>query len=154
LVAGFRAAVEAVKARAGVSDVPLWYGGWSTGAEQSVAAASAPDRPPRLVGLLLVAPGAHGRYGITTKDLLGLEPSGPGSFALSDLAPGLSGLRVVQFAGGLDPLDDVDWLQSLVAPHRLIELPRTLHDMGGAGADFQARLDEGMQWTLTPEGTP
>ncbi len=132
LVRGFSAAVDAVEGRAGVSNVPIWYGGWSTGAEQSVAAASSPDRPSRLVGLLLAAPGAHGRYGITTSDLLGVEPSGPGSFALADLAPGLHDLRVVQFAAGLDPLDDVDWIQSVAAPHRVIDLPRTLHDMGGA----------------------
>ena len=150
LVAGFRAAVVAVEARAGVSDVPVWYGGWSTGAEQSVAAAASRERPARLVGLLLVAPGRRGRYGITTSDLLGVEPSGPGSFALADLAPELGDeVRVVQFAAGLDPLDDVDWIASVPGPHRVIDLPGKLHDMGGAGEEFLQLLDEGIQWTLT-----
>jgi hypothetical protein len=87
LGAGFHAAVEAVRKRSDADEsTPVWYGGWSTGAEQSVAAACA-DRPAHLVGLLLAAPGSHGRYGITTSDLLGKDPEGPGSFALADLAP-------------------------------------------------------------------
>jgi pimeloyl-ACP methyl ester carboxylesterase len=152
LSAGFRAAVDAVRKRSGADeDAPVWYGGWSTGAEQSVAAACA-DRPPRLTGLLLAAPGSRGRYGITTSDLLGKEPRGPGSYAMADLAPGLQGLRVAQFAAGLDPLDDVNWLAKVSAPHRIFVLPGKLHDMGGAGPEFQQTLDKAIAWTL--ETTP
>ena len=148
--AGFRAAVETVRARSGAGDVPVWYGGWSTGAEQSVAAAAVADRPKHLVGLLLAAPGKHGRYGITESDLLGVDPSGPGSFALADLAPGLTGLHIVQFAAGLDPIDDTTWHDQLgEIPHRVIKLPNSLHDMGGAGPEFLQKLDEAMQWTLS-----
>ncbi len=69
LGAGFHAAVEAVRKRSDADEsIPVWYGGWSTGAEQSVAAACG-DRPAHLVGLLFAAPGSHGRYGITTSDL-------------------------------------------------------------------------------------
>lgn len=150
LVAGFRAAVAAVKERAGIDGVPVWYGGWSTGAEQSVAAAADPGRPKDLVGLLLAAPGEHGRFGITESDLLGVEPSGPGSFALAGLASELKGMRITQFAAGLDPLDDTSWQESLGdIPHQIVNLPTCLHDMGGAGEEFLKKLDEAMKWTLS-----
>lgn len=152
LVTGFMAAWKAVVARSGASEkAPVWYGGWSTGAEQAAAAAATMERPPNLTGLLLAAPGERGRYGIITSDLLLLTPRGPGSFAMTDLAPKLAGLRVAQFAAGLDPLDHHEWLQSLATPHKLIELPGKLHDMGGAGPDFQKALDDAMTWTLSPD---
>ena len=151
LCAGFIAAVEAVRERTGAGDaVPVWYGGWSTGAEQSVAAAACANRLPQLVGLLLAAPGTRRRYGITSSDLLGGTPTGPDSFALADMVMPLKGLRVVQFAAGLDPLDDVDWIQRLASPYHLIHLPGTLHDMGGAGPEFQSKMDEAIDWTLQP----
>lgn len=149
LVAGFNAAVKAIQDRTGADDVPIWYGGWSTGAEQSVAAAADPSRPEKLVGLILAAPGEHGRYGITGSDLLGVEPSGPDTFALVDLAPKLKGLAVAQFAAGLDPLDDSSWLKSLRGtPHETIKMPGSLHDMGGAGPEFQEKFTVAMKWTL------
>lgn len=150
LADGFRAAVEAVAERAGI-DGPVWYGGWSTGAEQSVAAAASGDYPDTLAGLLLVAPGTRGRFGITTSDLLGITPTGPGSFALADFAPEIRGIRVAQFAAGLDPLDDVAWLKALKTPYRIFEMPGKLHDMGGAGDEFLATLDKAMLWTLEPD---
>jgi hypothetical protein len=149
LAAGYLAAVEAVRKRThAASDVPIWYGGWSTGAEQSLAAATAPDRPKHLVGLLLAAPGTRARYGITTGDLLGATPTGPDTFALEDMAKKLSGVAVAQFAAGLDPMDDTDWIEKIAVPHRIFELPGEPHDMGGAGPEFQAKLDEAIAWTL------
>lgn len=149
LAAAWAAAVDAARACSGAADdVPVWYAGWSTGAEQAVAAAASPLRPHAVVGLLLAAPGRTGRFGITTSDLLGVEPSGPDTFRLADLAPGLAGLRVAQFAAGLDPMDDVDWIERVPSPHRVFELPLKLHDMGGAGPDFQDALDEAIAWTL------
>jgi predicted alpha/beta hydrolase len=146
---GFNAAVEAVSERThAADDTPIWYGGWSTGAEQSVAAATSPNRPENLVGLLLAAPGTRARYGITTGDLLGANPTGPDTFALEDMAKKLSGIAVAQFAAGLDPMDDTDWIETLSIPHRIFELPGKPHDMGGAGPDFQAKLDEAIAWTL------
>ena len=151
LCAGFLAAVGAVRQRTGAEDsAPVWYGGWSTGAEQSVAAAACADRPPQLVGLLLAAPSTRGRYGITTGDLLGGTPTGPDSFALADMAAQLKGLRVVQFAAGLDPLDDEEWIKHLPPPYHLIRLPGKLHDMGNAGPEFQSKVDEAIAWTLQP----
>ncbi|MBK1882125.1 hypothetical protein JIN85_06855 [Luteolibacter pohnpeiensis] len=149
LSAGFRQAVEVVRKHSGAGDVPIWYLGWSTGAEQSVAAAAFPGRPDGLVGLLLAAPGRTGRYGIDDSDLLGVEPQGENTFRLSSLAPKLKGLKIVQFAAGLDPLDDTSWLPALGdIPHQLIEFPTELHDMGGAGDEFLKKVDEAMSWTL------
>lgn len=151
LAEGFHAAVDAVRERCDAEDdAPIWYGGWSTGAEQSVAAAAVDNAPKHLVGLLLAAPGERGRYGITTGDLLGATPTGETSFALADHAPKLRHLKVAQFVAGLDPLDDVDWLKKLTVPYQVIELPRTLHDMGGAGPEFQQKVEEAIQWTLAP----
>ncbi len=147
----FNAAVVAVRKRAGLpDDCPVWFTGWSTGAEWSVAAAASPDRDPSLVGILAAAPGDRSRYGITASDLLGLPPEGPGSFALADLAPALQGVHVVQFAAGMDPLDDVKWLDSLGpgSPHKLVQIPDVPHDMGGAGPRFLAEFDMAMQWML------
>lgn len=149
LVEAFNGAVDAVRKRAGlVADCPVWYTGWSTGAEWAVAAAASPLREKHLVGILAAAPGDRSRYGITASDLLGMDPQGPGSFALKDHAPLLKGLHVVQFAAGLDPLDDAGWLDSLgpETPHKLISIPGVPHDMGGAGERFQAEFDMAIQW--------
>ena len=152
LAAGFRAAVDAVRGRCGVSAVgPVWYAGWSTGAEQAVAAATDTGRPEHLVGLLLAAPGERGRYGITTADLLGKTPTGPGTFALAEMAARLQRLPVAQFAAGLDLLDDVAWLDRYDGPKRVIHMRGMPHDMGGAGPEFQSKLDEGLAWTLHPQ---
>lgn len=149
LCAGFQAAVKAVRKRChGSETLPVWYGGWSTGADQSVAAATSPDRPKHLVGLLLAAPGTRGRYGITATDLLGADPTGPDTYALADMVPGLTGLHIVQFVAGLDPLDDEDCLAGYRGPIRYVALPGMLHDMGGAGPEFLSKLDEAIEWTL------
>ena len=152
LATGFRAAVAAVRQRCDTPENdPVWYGGWSTGAEQAVAAAAEKDRPKHLAGLLLAAPGERGRYGITTGDLLGKTPTGPGTFALAEMGARLQRLPVAQFAAGLDPLDDIVWLDHYDGPKRIIHLPGMLHDMGGAGPEFQSKLDEAIAWTLHPE---
>jgi pimeloyl-ACP methyl ester carboxylesterase len=146
---GYLAVVNAVKKRSHAGDVPIWYGGWSTGAEQSAAAAATKKRPARLVGLLLAAPGERGRYGITTSDLLGQKPQGPDTFSMAELAPKLKGLRVAQFVADLDPLDDTKWLKALEPTEfKIFRMKNMLHDMGGAGPKFQAAVDEAMIWTL------
>lgn len=151
LAEAFNAAVLAVQKRANLADdCPVWFTGWSTGAEWAVAAAACPQRPPHLVGILAVAPGDRSRYGINRSDLLGLESTGPDSFALTDLAPALHGVRVAQFAAALDPLDDAQWLNSLSpkTPHKLIQIPGVPHDMGRAGERFLAEFDMAIQWML------
>jgi dienelactone hydrolase len=149
LLESFNAAVAAVRQRAALpSACPVWFTGWSTGAEWALAAAASPDREPHLLGILPVSPGDRSRYGISPSDLLGAQPTGPDTYALKDLAPQLHGLRIVQFAGEIDVLDDTEWLKSLHAatPHKLIEIPGATHDMDGAGDRFMAEFDMAIQW--------
>ena len=156
LVEAFNAAVAAVRTRAGlVADCPVWFTGWSTGAEWSVAAAASPDHDKHLVGILAAAPGDRSRYGISRSDLLGMEPKGPGSYALAELAPALHGICIAQFAGELDPLDDTQWLTSLPrgTPRKLVPIPGAPHDMDRAGDRFLSEFDMAIQWMLdTPAG--
>ena len=76
--------------------------------------------------------------------------TGPGSYAVKDLAAKLRGVRLVQFAGEHDVLDDTEWIKSIPAevPHKLVEIPGVSHDMGGAGDRFMAEFDMAIQWTL------
>ena len=149
LVEAFNAAVSAVRKRANLAaDCPVWFTGWSTGAEWAVAAAASPNREQHLVGVLAAAPGGRSRYGITAADLLGKEPQGEGSYALADHAAALAGICIVQFTAGLDPLDDADWLKSLgsATPHKLVDIPDVPHDMDRAGTRFMAEFDMAIQW--------
>jgi hypothetical protein len=128
----------------------LLYAGYSTGAEQAVAAAaksaSGKVDAPRPSGLLLIAPGSRGRYGITFSDLMGLTPRGPGSFSRADLAPELGSIPVFQIHGTLDPLDSTSWLELLRGEHRLVSLPGTGHFFGDADTTFLDALTKGAAW--------
>jgi len=151
LVEAFNAAVAAVRKRAELpDDCPVWFTGWSTGAEWAVAAAASPEREKHLVGILSAAPGDVSRYGITRSDLLGLPPTGPDTYAMASLAPALHGVSVVLFSGGIDPLDDTKWLDALhpETPHKLVLIPAATHDMNGAGDRFMSEFDMAIQWTV------
>lgn len=151
LVEGFNAAVAAIRKRAGLpEDTPVWFTGWSTGAEWAINAASSLDRENNLVGILAVSPGDRSRYGISKSDLLGLDPQGPDTYALADLAPQLHGVSIVQFAGDLDMLDAPEWIKALhdATPHKVITLTKTTHDMNGADLRFLSEFDMALQWTL------
>ncbi|GAA5121546.1 hypothetical protein JIN84_00880 [Luteolibacter yonseiensis] len=156
LVEAFNAAVAAVRKRAGLPpDTPVWFTGWSTGAEWAVAAAAGPEREKHLVGVLSAAPGDRSRYGLTKSDLLGMQPQGPDTYALSDMAAALQGVKLVQFAGDLDVLDDTEWISKMDprTPHKLVTLPATPHDMGGANKRFLSEFDMAIQWTLDTSHT-
>jgi phosphatidylglycerol lysyltransferase len=152
LAAGFAAALEEARRITGVRDAPVVFSGYSTGAEQAVAAASASPRQPNLVGLLIIAPAERGRYGITTSDLMGIKPVGKGSFALSDLAQGVEGLRVVQIHGEYDPLDSTEWLGHLDTPHQLKIYPGGWHFFKDGPPDFLKLLADAIDWILSPAG--
>ena len=131
--------------------IPLVYGGWSMGAEQAMpAAAVAAGRPEGLRGLLMVAPGQRGRYGLHTPDKLGITPTGEGTFGLADFAPQLRGLKLAQLHAGLDPLDSIDWQNGLPLIHRLWEYPRAFHDFDNASPAFLALMDKAINWLLVP----
>jgi len=129
--------------------LPVIYGGWSMGAEQSLPAAAVLSvRPAGLRGLLLVAPGERGRYGLHTADKLGIAPTGEGTFGLSDFAPQMAGLRLAQLHAGLDPLDSIDWCKGLQLDLRLWKFPRAFHDFNNASDKFLALTDKAIDWLL------
>jgi phosphatidylglycerol lysyltransferase len=152
LAAGFAAALEEARRINEVGDVPVIFSGYSTGAEQAVAAAAASPREPKLIGLLIIAPAERGRYGITMSDLMGIEPVGKGSFGLSDLAQGVEGLRVVQIHGEHDPLDSTEWLGHLNTPHQLKVYPDGWHFFKDGPPDFLKLLADAIEWILSPAG--
>jgi phosphatidylglycerol lysyltransferase len=153
LVADYALILDECVRRLGASnapvDLPVVYGGWSTGAEQALPAAAGSVRGREaLRGLLLIAPGGRGRYGLHLADKLGFEPTGEGTFALGDFAGQLGGLRLAQLHAGLDPLDSIDWWHGTTANVRLWEYPRGLHDFGGASDRFLGLVDEALAWLL------
>lgn len=134
--------------------IPVIFGGWSMGAEQAVAAVGHESmRNSPVCGLLLVAPGARGRYGLRLRDRVGLAPSGDGTFALGDFAAQLKGLRLAQFHARYDLLDTPGWADGLGLDLKRFDLPRGFHDFEGAGPDFLRLLDEAVAWIL-PHETP
>lgn len=148
LCADVRGAVAQGHPSAGHHVEPLVLIGFSTGAEQMASVAASPDRPPALRGLLLLAPGHRGRYGIELADLMGLTPTGPNTFSLADMAPGLEGLRVFQIHGEHDPLAQTAWLDHLRAEHKLEVYPDGWHLFRGAPPDFLDLVATGVLWIL------
>ena len=130
---------------------PVLWGGWSMGAEQSVPAAAYwlekdPAKAPR--GLLLVAPGERGRFGLHTQDRLGVKPTGPGTYGLPDYAEKLKPLRVAQFHPSLDLLDHTAWLDRVTTEHQLWVLGKAVHNFAGVSPEFLAQVDDALNWLL------
>ena len=140
-----------IKSAATAPALPIFYGGYSTGAEQAVAAAAwsvrqKAGRSPS--GLLLVAPGTRGRFGITWADLMGVTPRGAGSFSLKECAPAMGSIPVAQIHGTLDILDSTEWLSSLAGPQHLATLGETGHFFGDADERFQKTVSQEVSWLL------
>lgn len=138
--------------RCGGGDVPVIYGGWSSGAVQALPGAASRDRPKSLAGLMLFGADRRGRYGLRSADLIGKTPSGPGTFDLSEFNKALTGLRVVQFHGGADFMASDTWIQTLKTPHALYEIPRANHGFDGPSEEvFRPVLEAGVDWLLGDE---
>ena len=129
--------------------LPVILGGWSTGAEQSVAVAGGPHPPPGLAGLLLVSPGSEGGYGSYATNYVYWNAPTAKIFKLADFAPKLVRLRVAQWHAQLDPLDSRAWLDSLATTHREFDFDHALHDYRGACHAFLVRLSKSVSWILT-----
>jgi hypothetical protein len=71
-----------------------------------------------------------------------------GTFDLTDFAPNLTHLRIVQWHAGLDVLDSRSWLSSLKGPHREYDLSYAIHDYNGASDEFLTRLNDSLTWIL------
>lgn len=140
-------AEEGVKV-AGNPDVPIFYGGWSTGAADAVPAAAWRGRPKHLAGVLLMAADSRGRYGLRPSDELGVTPTGKGTFALSEFTKQMAGLRVAQFHGTTDFMASTTWIRSLKSPHALYEVPGANHGFDGPAESFEEYLLQGLDWLL------
>jgi hypothetical protein len=128
--------------------LPVIMGGWSTGAEQAVAAAGGPHPPAGLVGLLLVSPGSEGAYGTYATNYVNWNTPASKLFKLADFSSKLKPLRIAQWHAQLDPLDSLTWLDSLPATHREFDFAHALHDYRGACGEFLARLSKSVLWIL------
>lgn len=142
---------EDFKRLAQAADAPegtkWFYGGWSMGAVQAVAAAGN-ERPPELAGLLLLSTGSRGRYGLRVKDELGISPAGEGTFGVADFNDALDGLRIAQFHGGADFLSSTAWIRSLGGSAALYEIPGSNHGFDGPSPSFKPQLLRGLGWVL------
>ncbi len=147
----FTAISKAARTDAKGPDLPLIWGGWSMGAEQAVPAAAELKETFPVRGLLLVAPGERGRYGLHWQDRMGIAPKGVNTFGVVDFAEKLGKIKVAQFHPGLDLLDSISWLDKLKAPHKLWTLPRSLHNFDGASDAFLKQIKEGMDYLLAAE---
>jgi phosphatidylglycerol lysyltransferase len=135
----------------GNKPLPVIIGGWSSGAEQAVAIAGGPHPPAGLVGLFLLAPGSWGGYGFYASNDVGPRIVQKGTFALTDFAPNLTHLRIIQWHAQFDFLDSREWLSTLKAPHREYDMSNAIHFFGDASDDFLRRLNEGLAWILGNE---
>ena len=120
------------------------------GAAQAIAVGGGPNRPPGLVGLLLLSPCSRGRYGLRMTDHLEVLPSGPGTFAVEDFISGLNGLRIAQWHAGDDTVDSTAWLSDLQTPHREFDFLHSGHDYAYATPAFLRQLVDSVAWILTP----
>jgi type IV secretory pathway VirJ component len=136
--------------------IPIFYAGYSTGAEQAIAAAAWSMTQGKSThsslltpqALLLIAPGERSRYGITLTDLMGFSPRGKGSFTMSDMASLLQSLPVAQIHGAFDSLDSTEWLRQLKGHHRLYTIKDVGHFFGDADEDFLMIVVEAARWLL------
>jgi phosphatidylglycerol lysyltransferase len=132
-------------------DVPIIYGGWSSGAVLALPAAAWKDKPKSLAGIMLFGADSRGRYGLRAEDLVGKTPTGPGTFALTDFTKAVEKLRVVQFHGGADFMASPTWISNLKSPKALYVMPRANHGFDGPSPDFQEYLTRGVAWILGDE---
>jgi phosphatidylglycerol lysyltransferase len=140
----FTALAKAMDLPAGT---PLFYGGWSMGSVQAVAAAGA-ERPLELKGLLLFSCGSRGRYGLRVKDELGIAPSGEGTFGLHDFDVGMKGLSIAQFHGSGDLISSTEWIKSLPERTGLYVMSGYNHGFDGPDPKFKPELHRGLGWLL------
>ena len=128
--------------------MPILYGGWSMGAAQAIAAVKGTNRPPELAGLLLMSLDSRGRYGLRAPDLVGITPTGPGTFDLKEFNPDLKDIRVVQYHGTADFMAQTTWIRLLKSPHQLYLLKGMNHGFDGLDSAFQPVLLQGVAWAL------
>lgn len=144
LAEDFQRLAKSLNAPAGT---PIYYGGWSMGAVQAVAAAGT-YKPADLRGILLFSCGARGRYGLEMKDELGIAPTGDGTFGMNDFSNSMDGLRIAQFQGGADFISSTAWIRSLEQSTALYQIPGSNHGFDGPDPAFRPQVIRGLGWLL------
>lgn len=134
--------------RLNAEGLPVLYGGWSMGAVHAIAASSGSNRPAALTGLLLLSLDSRGRYGIRAADMVGMTPTGPGTFDLNEFNPAVTNLRVVQYHGTADFMAKTSWIRLLKSPHQLYLLQGMNHGFDGLVPEFKPVLLQGVDWAL------
>jgi lysylphosphatidylglycerol synthetase-like protein (DUF2156 family) len=134
--------------RLNAKELPVLYAGWSIGAVQAVAAAGGTNRSPALAGLLLLSLDSRGRYGIRAPDMVGITPTGPGTFDLHEFNRAMERLRVVQYHGTADFMAKTTWIRLLKSPHQVYLLQGMNHGFDGPVPEFAPVLLQGVAWAL------
>lgn len=134
--------------RLNAQGLPVLYGGWSMGAAQAIAAAKGTNCPSALAGLLLMSLDSRGRYGVRAPDIVGITPTGPGTFDLNEFNPAMNGLRVVQYHGTADFMAKTTWIRLLKSPHQLYLIQGANHGFDGPDPEFIPVLLQGVAWAL------
>lgn len=138
--------IRLARSVAAPEDTPVFYGGWSMGATQAVAAA-AYERAPNLKGILLFSCGSRGRFGLRVKDEIGIAPTGEGTFALSEFNSDMEGLRVAQFHGTADFISSAAWIRAL--PNGVLyEMPGYNHGFDGPSDAIKPQVLRSLAWLL------
>jgi len=144
LAEDFQRLAKSLKAPEGT---PVFYGGWSMGAVQAVAAAGT-ERADDLRGILLFSCGSRGRYGLELKDELGIAPTGDGTFGVADFSGALDGLRIAQFHGSADFISSTAWIRTLQQTTALYEIPGSNHGFDGPDPKLKPQVDRALGWLL------
>jgi phosphatidylglycerol lysyltransferase len=147
----FRRIAEQARAPFGQRPPPVIIGGWSMGAEQAVAAGGGPHAIPGLVGLLLLDPGSRGRYGLRLADEVNVEPTGPGTYSMTEFDHGMGRLHIVQWHAEDDTFDSALWLRNLAAPHRKLDFANTGHYYTTDRDKFLHLLVDSIPWLLSSD---
>ena len=64
------------------------------------------------------------------------------------MALALPDIPIIQISAALDSADDRTWITDHRGAHRVITVPRAVHDYDGAGTPLMAALDESLHWLL------
>lgn len=136
------------KALGAPAGTPVFYGGWSMGAAQAVAAAGT-EKAENLKGLLLFSCGSRGRYGLRVSDEIGVSPTGDLTFSLGEFSDDVKDLRVAQFQGGADFISSTAWINSLEdTTTALYRMPGYNHGFDGPDDKFQPFVLQSLGWLM------
>jgi pimeloyl-ACP methyl ester carboxylesterase len=148
--------IERSRAALGGASVPLVIAGHSLGAEVALWTAAHALRG-EVAGVMAMAPGSRSHLDATLSDILnGPEPTGPGSFSVSDEVRAVpSGERIAIVRGSSDQyrIADVRLVPAGGARLHRFVVPFAGHSLKG-GILVADAVQRAMDWLLQPERSP